>query len=82
MSDDPILTAIGEHVALGPLERHHLPLLLRWMHEAEYQRTTSRARPLTLAMLEQSFERGSNAADEVHLAIYEQPSLRLIGALT
>jgi diamine N-acetyltransferase len=81
MSDDPILTVIGERVALGPLERHHLPLLLRWLHDADYQRTTSRARPLTLATLEQHFERGSQAADEVHLTIYERPSLRVIGAL-
>jgi len=81
MSDDPILTVVGERVALGPLRREHLPLLLRWLHDADFQRTTSQVRPLTLAALEQYFERASQAVDEVHFTIYERPSLRPIGGL-
>jgi RimJ/RimL family protein N-acetyltransferase len=81
MTDAPIVTITGQRVLLGPLLREHLPALLRWLHAAEFQRTTSQTRPLTLEALEQHFERGARASDEVHLAIYDRTSGALIGSV-
>jgi diamine N-acetyltransferase len=61
------------------MQREHIGLLVRWLHGYELQRTTSRYRPVTLEALAQHFDRAIQATDEVHLTIYEQPSLRPIG---
>jgi diamine N-acetyltransferase len=75
----PIVTLSGEHVALGPMQREHIGLLVRWLHGYELQRTTSHFRPVTHEALTQHFERAMQATDEVHFTMYAQPSLRPIG---
>jgi hypothetical protein len=43
----PILNIVGEKLALGPIDREHLPRYLRWLNDFEYARTTSGIRPMT-----------------------------------
>jgi RimJ/RimL family protein N-acetyltransferase len=79
--DAPILNIIGEKVALGPIRREHIPLILRWNNDFSVLRTTGQVRPLTLEALERDFEHSSKATDEVHFTIYDRATLRPIGGV-
>ena len=76
----PIINIAGERVDLGPVRREHLPAFARWLNDFVVSRTTSRVRPMTMETLERSFERSVTAVDEVHFAIYEHDTARLIGS--
>jgi diamine N-acetyltransferase len=77
----PILTIVGDKVALAPMRREHLPLILRWNNDFEVTRTTSFVRPLTLQALEQYYQNSTTASDEVHFTIYDRATLRPIGGV-
>jgi RimJ/RimL family protein N-acetyltransferase len=47
-SDAPVLTVIGERVALGPTRRELLPLYTRWRNDVEVMRQLDCPRPWTL----------------------------------
>ncbi len=79
--EQPILSIVGEKVALGPLRRDLLPLYLRWFNDFEYLRTTGQVRPTTREALEAEFERVSRAESEIELVIYEASTLRPIGGV-
>ncbi len=80
-AEQPILSIVGEKVALGPLRRDLLPLYLRWFNDFEYLRTTGQVRPMTREALEAEFERASKAENEVEFVIDEKSTLRPIGGV-
>jgi RimJ/RimL family protein N-acetyltransferase len=75
----PIISISGEKVALGPLSREHLPLLLRWNNDFEVLKTTNQQRPMTAEQFERHRARADTATDEVHFTIYERAADRPIG---
>jgi RimJ/RimL family protein N-acetyltransferase len=75
----PIVNILGEKVALGPMRRCELPVVVRWLNDFEVLRTTSQVRPMVLEALEEHFDRAIRASDQVHFSVYERASMRLIG---
>jgi len=78
-AERPIIMIWGTLVGLGPLDRRHIPLYLRWMNDPEVTRGLSRSGPFTREMEESWFERVSTNANGVPFTIYELESLRPIG---
>lgn len=77
---EPILTLIGEKVALGPLRRELLPLYQRWMNDFEVTRTIGRPMwPLTLEAEEAWYEGAARSEWQVTFTVYERATLRPIG---
>jgi RimJ/RimL family protein N-acetyltransferase len=82
VSRDPVLSVVGERVALGPLHRGLLPLLWRWENDVGLAALTGDpARPLTPEAIEADYERYAKAErpDAARFAIYERATLRPIG---
>jgi len=77
----PVVNILGDRVALGPIHRHHLPLLYRWLNDFEVAYTLSQMRPLTIEFLEESYDRSSKATDRVQFTIYERTTMRPIGGI-
>ena len=81
---DPVLTIVGQHVALGPIHRGLLPLFSRWENDLALSILSGDpARPLTPEAIEAAYDRiaRSEGRDRVDFAIYERAALRPIGAL-
>lgn len=81
---DPVLTIVGQKVALGPLHRGLLPLMARWENDLALSILSGDpVRPLALEAIEATYERivRSEARDRVDFAIYARETLRPIGAL-
>jgi RimJ/RimL family protein N-acetyltransferase len=77
---EPILTLVGEKVALGPLRRELVPLYQRWMNDFEVTRTIGRPMwPLTREAEEDWYEGAARGEREVTFTAYERASLRPIG---
>jgi diamine N-acetyltransferase len=78
--EQPVLNSIGERVALGPLEREHMQLFLRWINDFTTQRTSSiDARPRTLESLYARHAQGDSAADQAWFMIYTRPGWEPVG---
>jgi diamine N-acetyltransferase len=80
-AEQPILSIVGEKVALGPLPRDLLPLYLKWFNDFEYLRTTGQVRPMSREALEAEFERAIKAENQIEFVIYEASTLRPIGGV-
>jgi diamine N-acetyltransferase len=80
-ADRPIVMIGGKLVGLGPLNRRHIPLYLRWMNDPEVTRGLGSAGPFTREMEEGWFERASTSKDGVHFTIYELETRRPIGTV-
>lgn len=78
MEDTPVLSIIGEKVALGCLCKEHIPLYQRWMNNYETGITYFRG-DLRLDTREQFEERYQNMSKDVYFTLYERASLRPIG---
>ena len=78
-AESPVVMLRGTLVGLGPLDRRHIPLYLRWMNDPEVTRGLGRGGPYTREMEERWFERASTSENDVHFTIYEMESLRPIG---
>lgn len=76
----PILNMVGDKVALGPLHRVLLPLLLTWFNDFEYAWTTGHVGPMTAEALAASYEKDTTDARQAHFAIYERATMRPVGA--
>ncbi len=80
-ADSPVVMIRGTLVGLGPLDRRHIPLYLRWMNDPEVTRGLGHSGPFTREMEEHWFERASTSTDGVLFTIYEMESLRPIGTV-
>jgi RimJ/RimL family protein N-acetyltransferase len=78
-AESPIIMLRGTLVGLGPLDRRHIPLYLRWMNDPEVTRGLGQSGPFTREMEEAWFERASNSTNGVAFTIYELESLQPIG---
>ena len=78
--DPPILTLVGDKVALGPLRRDLLLLYQRWINDFEVTRTLARPMlPMTLEAEEAWYTTASTSEHEVTFTVYERATLRPIG---
>ena len=81
--DGPILTVVGQKVALGPLRKESAVLLgVKWLNDLEVTRTLSitAGRPFTLEAEQDWYDRVSRSDSDVLFAIYERATLRIIGS--
>ena len=79
-SDKPILSIVGERVALGPLRRDLLPLYTRWINDLGTTRTIGLAPgPMTEEQELEWFEGQAKAEDNIALTAYERENLQPIG---
>jgi RimJ/RimL family protein N-acetyltransferase len=75
----PLINIVGDKVALGPIQREQLPLLIEWFNDFDYSRTTSSMRPMTLEALGEYYDRDIKDRSQVHFTIYDRESLTPIG---
>lgn len=75
---DPIINIMGEKVALGPLQRSHVPLYERWLNDFELA-TTYFLGDLRPGHYEDLNERYDRLVRDVTFTIYECASMRPIG---
>jgi RimJ/RimL family protein N-acetyltransferase len=78
-TESPVIMIRGTLVGLGPLDRRHIPLYLRWMNDPEVTRGLGQSGPFTREMEEAWYERASTSTNGVSFTIYELESLRPIG---
>lgn len=78
-ADGAVIMFRGELVGLGPLDRRHLPLYVRWMNDPEVARGLGHVRPHTREAEEQWYERAATGTNSIHFTIYELESLAPIG---
>jgi diamine N-acetyltransferase len=80
--ENPVISIIGEKVALGPIRRDLVPLYHRWINDFAVLRTLHIPRPSTLE--ETQFHYDAEVAEErqrrvVYFTIYDRATLRPIG---
>jgi diamine N-acetyltransferase len=79
-AESPIITILGERVALGPLRRDLIPTYTRWRNDVVVARTMDYpAGPVTIEERTAWFERASRDTTAIRFTIYEQDSWRAIG---
>ena len=77
---EPILTVVGDRVALGPLERAHMQLFQRWINDLSTQRSGVEHRgPRTLESLLARHEEGDRAPDQAWFLIYATADWQPVG---
>jgi RimJ/RimL family protein N-acetyltransferase len=77
----PVLSILGDKVALGPQHRGLLPLYVRWLNDFEVTRTMALGgRPITLEFEESWYNRVSTSERDATFVIYERATLRPIGS--
>ncbi len=79
--DEPVILFRGAFVGLGPLDRRHLPLYVRWMNDPEVTHGLGYVRPYTREAGEQWYERAAAGADGILFTIYELSSPTPIGSV-
>ena len=80
-AEQPIVTIVGETVALGPPRRDLLPLHQRWINDLGTQRTVSALpRPWTLEQEATWLEGQLTTGERVPFTIYDRSTLRPIGS--
>ena len=78
--EPPIINIEGYLVALGPLQREHIPLYLRWINDFGTTRTLGiPPRPMTLEQETAWYEQAAVDDARVGFTIYERASGRPIG---
>jgi RimJ/RimL family protein N-acetyltransferase len=75
----PVISIVGERVALGPLRRDLLPIYLRWNNDFGVTRTMSVPRPLTLDQVTSDYARLGTDGRDASFTIYERDGWRPIG---
>lgn len=79
-ADAPIMTILGDRVALGPLCRDLIPTYTRWRNDVVVARTMDYpAGPTTIEERTAWFERASRDTTAIRFTIYERGSWRAIG---
>lgn len=70
-ADEPLLTIIGERVALGPLQPDLAPLYARWRNDLQVQRTFGELpRGVTVESMRAAVERRMDSEDAYWFTIY------------
>jgi diamine N-acetyltransferase len=82
-SDEPVINILGEHVALGPIDRKLVPLYQRWMSQFDMLRTLGAVppQPLTLEAETAWFDASATSTSVTVFTIYERGNWRPIGNL-
>jgi RimJ/RimL family protein N-acetyltransferase len=75
----PLLTIVGQRVALGPMRRELLPLYARWSNDFAVTRTMRASTPMTLDRLEADFAHAVADEASVSFTIYDRESGQPIG---
>lgn len=75
----PVVSIVGERIALGPLRRDLLPTYQRWNNDFGVTRTMSVPRPLTLEQVTGDYQRLGADGREVSFTIYQRDGWRPIG---
>ncbi len=75
----PVVTVVGERIALGPLRREDVPHYHRWHNDFAIRRTLGELRPRTLERELAAYERDARAEGDAHFAIYDRANWRPIG---
>jgi diamine N-acetyltransferase len=75
----PIVSIVGEQVALGPLVREHVPLFVRWFNDFAVTRTFDIPMPRTIEALTATYEGQAQSGNAYLFTIYECASWRPIG---
>jgi diamine N-acetyltransferase len=80
--EGPVISIVGEKVALGPNRRDLIPLYHRWINDFEVLRTLHIPRPSTFEEIQAAYE--TQVAEErqrrvVYFTIYDRATLRPIG---
>src|SRR5947209_1356173 len=70
--DQPIITIVGEKVALGPMHRDLLPLITRWSNDLAARRNIGTSLPQTLEQRVAQYERDLTEEDGIDFAVYER----------
>lgn len=79
-NDTPILTIVGEAVALGPLRRDLIPTYTRWVNDLSALKNTGMPPiPMTIEREEGWYERAAKSDDTFTFTIYERGQLTPIG---
>lgn len=79
--DEPIITILGEKIALGPLNRAVIPLQTTWTNDFPTTRTLGAdARPRTESDHERWYERRT-ASDHITFAIYDIADMSPAGSV-
>src|SRR5437763_17134618 len=81
-SGSPIMSIVGEKVALGPLSRDLIPLLTRWSNDLAARRNIGAPLPQTLERRTVRYERDALGEDGIDFAVYERATWRPIGAVS
>jgi RimJ/RimL family protein N-acetyltransferase len=81
-SGSPIMSIVGEKVALGPLSRGLVPLLTRWSNDLAARRNIGTPLPQTIEQRTARYERDALGEDGVDLAVYERATERPIGTVS
>lgn len=80
--DAPLLSIVGEQVALGPYHRGLVPLLWKWENDLALASLTGDPMvPLTIEAMEADYDKHHRelAKDSATFAVYERATLRPIG---
>jgi diamine N-acetyltransferase len=82
MDGTPLLSIVGERVALGPYHRGLIPLLWKWENDLPLAPLTGDPMvPLTIEAMEADYDKHHKelARDSAAFAVYERATLRPIG---
>ncbi|HEY8293448.1 MAG TPA: GNAT family protein [Thermomicrobiales bacterium] len=80
--EQPIITIVGEKVALGPMHRDLLPLIVRWNNDLAARRNMGTLLPQTLEQRIAQYERDTVDEHGVDFAVYERITWRPIGTVS
>lgn len=79
-NEPPIVTVVGERVALGPLRRDLLPLYQRWINDLSAVRNFGvPPRPQTAEQEAAWYDAAATAADTTSFTVYERATWRPVG---
>jgi len=79
-TQEPVLSIVGEKVALGPIRRDLVPLYQRWMNDFEVTRTLGASlHPFTLEAEEAWYEGASKRGNCARFTLYAREENRPIG---
>src|SRR5882724_11950071 len=76
---EPIVNITGERVALGPIRRDLIEVVLRWSNDFAVYRTFGIPEPTTLEQQTQVYDRAVADNDAAFFTIYERDGWRPIG---
>jgi len=79
-SDRPLLTIVGEAVALGPQHRGLAPLVQGWLNDFGVRAPLGLTlEPMAYEAAQRAYEDSEAPPDQIWFALYERAALRPIG---